>query len=428
MNSESQEIGLVITGNEVAVVGTSTDLVQRLLQELAVRPEWVQQAKRATIDAVLGATGLRSPDQASVVGTTFTMTAESAALLQRYQQYNPDGPVAGIIRGAKGRIVSTAKFEPAQVNPMVVSNVAALSAAAALKAALADLEQLVEAMDIKLDRLLADNRAQALGDVQGVTLVLEKAYTLYEETGRVTETTWAQVCNHSTSLNQSTSHALNQLDLIADSLTAGTASEKSDAIKLASRTEINSWLVLLAACQANQDRFDALEIAHVLKTEPEEVDHHRKAIETASDRRRAYAAQRLQRLNDAVSTTANINDFSRVISPLRSKSTLDAAEEIQQSVFQFAEIYSMEGLVYGTVERETWRKSLGDLTSQTRMLASNAVNSVPGAVGKAAPQVQRLREVQRSLPKWPKRAKGEAIPVLEAAEERKEISPPPDTP
>ncbi len=303
MEQQSEELGLVITGNDVAVVG-NTDIVQKFMQELAVSPELRQKAKRATIDAVAAAAGLGATKGSSTVGATFTMTAESAELLKKYSEFNPDGPVAGVIRGAKGRIASTARFEPAQMNPMVVSNVAALSAAAALKAALADLEQLVEAMDIKLDRLLSDNRARALGDVQGITLVLEKAYALYEETGRVSETTWAQVSGHSTSLAQSSSYALNQLDAIVDSLTTGSATEQSDAIKLACRTEIQSWLVLLAACQANQDRFDVLEIAHVVKSEPHEVKHHVRAIETAAARRREFTAQRLQKLNDAVSTTA----------------------------------------------------------------------------------------------------------------------------
>lgn len=427
MELENQELGLVITGNEVAVAG-SADIVQRFMQELAIRPESVQKAKRATIDAVAAAAGLSALTGSSVVGTTFTMATDSAQLLEKYKKFNPDGPVAGIIRGAKGRIASTAKFEPTQMNPMAMSNVAALSAAAALKAALADLEQLVEAMDIKLDRLLSDNRAQALGDVQGVTLVLEKAYALYEETGRVSETTWAQVSGHSTSLAQSSSYALNQLDVIVDSLTTGSTAERADAIKLASRTEIQSWLVLLAACQANQDRFDALEIAHVAKAEPEEIEHHVRAIESATARRRQFTAERLQKLNDTVSTTASINDFSRVVSPLRSKSTLDAAEAIQHTVARFATIYGLEDLVYEAVERESWRKSFTDLTAQTRQLVGTAASSVPGAVGKAKPQVQKLRDIEFSRPKWIKRTKNEQQKELDAAEEQQAITPPRDTP
>lgn len=422
MEHQSQELGLVITGSEVAVVGT-TDIVQKFMQELAVRPELGRKAKRATIEAVAAAVGLSSVAGSSVVGSsvvgeTFTMTEESAKLLHQYSQFNKDGAVAGIIRGAKGRIVSTAKFEPAQMNPMVMSNVAALSAAAALKAALADLEQLVEAMDIKLDRLLSDNRAQALGDVQGVTLVLEKAFALYEETGRVSETTWAQVSGHSTSLAQASSYALNQLDVIVDSLAAGSTSERADAIKLASRTELQSWLVLLAACQANQDRFDALEVAHVAKNEPLEVEYHVRAIEASAARRRDFTAQRLQKLNDAVESTATINDFSRVISPLRSKTTLDAAEAIQATVAKFATVYGLESLVYGTVERESWRKSLTDLTVQTRQLVGTAASSVPGAVGKARPQVQKLREIEFSRPGWIKRTKDDKPKELDGPEEQ----------
>ncbi|RJT78018.1 hypothetical protein D6T63_13800 [Arthrobacter cheniae] len=427
MDQPTQDLGLFVSGNEVAVVG-ETDVVQRFMNELAVRPELGQKAKRPTIEAVAAATGLSTLAGSSLGGTTFTMTADSAELLKKYSQFNPDGPVAGIIRGAKGRIASTAKFEPAQMNPMVVSNVAALSAAAALKAALADLEQLVEAMDIKLDRLLSDNRAQALGNVQGVTLVLEKAYALYQETNRISETTWAQVSTHSTVLGQSTSYALNQLDAIADSLSKGSTAERSDAITLASGTELQTWLVLLAACQANQERFDALEIAHVTKSEPEEVSAHMQAISAAAERRRTLTALRLQRLNDAVSATADIHDLARVITPLRARSTLNAAESIQSVVATFAGIYGLEGLVYGAVERESWRKSLTDLTAQTRQLVGSAASSVPGAVGKAKPQVQKLRDIELSRPKWTKRTKDKKPKELDAPEEQQAINPLRDTP
>lgn len=427
MEQQGEELGLFISGNEVAVVG-STDAVQGFMRELAVRPEVAQKAKRATVQAVAAIAGLSAITESSAIGTTFTMTADSAELLKRLGQFNPDGPVGGIIRGAKGRIASTARFEPAQMNPMVMSNVAARSAAAALKAALADLEQLVEAMDIKLDRLLSDNRAHALGDVQGVTLVLEKAYALYEETGRVSETTWAQVSGHSTSLAQSSSHALNQLDVIVDSLTNGSAAERADAIKLASRAELQSWLVLLAACQANQDRFDALEVTHVSKTEPHETEHHVRAIRTAAARRRELTSQRLQKVNDAVRSTATINDLSRVVSPLRSRSTLDAAETIQATVASFATIYGLENLVYGTVERESWRKSLTDLTAQTRQIVGTAASSVPGVVGKARPQVRKLREIEFSRPKWSTRTKDDKPKGVDASQEREAISPPPDMP
>lgn len=413
MAHEDQELGLFVSGSEVSVVGSS-DLVQKFVQELAVHPEAMQKAKRSTIEAIASVAGLSTLAGSTPAGATFTMTKESAELLGKWREFNPEGPVAGLIRGAKGRIASTAKFEPAQMNPMAVSNVAALSAAAALKAALADLEQLVEAMDIKLDRLLSDNRAEALGDVQGVTLVLEKAYSLYEDTGRVSDTTWTQVSHHSTALGQSSAYALNQIDAIVDSLETGSASERADAIKMASRSELQSWLVLLAACGANQDRFDALEISRVGKSEPEELESHLRAIETAAARRRNLTAQRLQKLNDAVTHSAAINDLSRVINPLRSKGTLDSAEAIQATVAAFASIYGLEKLVYGAVERETWRKSLNDLTAQTRQILGSATNSVPGAVERARPQLQRLREIEFSRPAWPKRAKTRQVKELEA--------------
>lgn len=71
------------------------------------------------------------------------------------------------------------------MNPLVMSNLATLTATMALRSAVAQLEELAQAMDVKLDRLLEDNRAKALGDVQGLTHVLLRAFELYEETGKI---------------------------------------------------------------------------------------------------------------------------------------------------------------------------------------------------------------------------------------------------
>lgn len=428
MDLQNQDLGIFVSGNEAAVVG-NTDLVQKFMNELAVSPSIAATAKKATLDALAAVTGI-SAVTSGMAGKTFTLSAESAELLNKYRHFNTagNGPMTGLIRGAKGRIVANAKFEPAQMNPMAVSNVAALSAAAALKAALADLEQLVEAMDIKIDRLLADSRAQALGDVQGMTQVMEKAYSLYEETGRLSETMWAQVSFHSTSLAQSSSYALNQLDLIADSLTVGNATEKADAVKYASEAELRSWLVLLAACQVNQTRMDTLEIVHAAKSAPDDLQHHINAVERAAAKRHEMAGLRLQKLNDAIGEVAEINDFSRVISPLRSKSTLNAVETIHQTIGQFATIYGLDGLVYGTVERESWRKSLSDLTNQTRTAIGTAASSVPGAVGKAKPQVRKLRAIEFGRPKWPQKSGAKEQAALESADNAEEINQPLDTP
>lgn len=412
MIEQSQELGIFVSGSEAAVVG-NTDLVQKFMDELSIKPDLAGNAKKATLDAVAAVAGL-SAIGSSMAGKTFTLTAESADLVEKFRHFAPDGPMAGVIRGAQGRIVGHAKFEPAAMNPMAMSNVATLSAAAALKAALADLEQLVEAMDIKLDRLLSDNRAKALGDIQGITQVLEKAYSLYDETGRISETTWAQVSGHATALAQASSHALNQLDVIADSLKTGSAGERSDAAKHASESELRSWLVLLAACQANQTRLDTLEIVHASRSAPEDLEHHRAAVTRAAAHRHELAGLRLQRLNDAVADTASINDFSRVVNPLRSRSTLNAVENILKIVRQFATIYGLENLVYGTVERESWRKSLSDLTGQTRQVLGSVAQAVPETVGKAKPQIKKLGEIDLGRPKWPRRAKVDEPKHLEA--------------
>lgn len=394
MENRNGDIGLILSGQELAVVGAD-DAVRRFLGELQLNPDAGRTAKKATLDAVAAATGL-STLSAGLAGQTYTLTADSAKALSKLQEYNVDGSgtLAGVIRGAKGQIATHARFEPTQLNPVVVSNLATLAAVAALRAAIADLEKVVEAMDVKIDRLLADNRAKAMGEVQGITHVLTKVYALYEETGLVSETAWAQVSGHSTALAQSLSYALNQLDAITESLGARSAVDRASAAQLASDTELREWLVLLAACQANHARLDALEIAHAAQASEGAFEAHVKAVRDAAAHRKEMTGLRLQKLNDAVSTAADVKDLNRVLNPLRTRSTLDAAENIQRMVQEFAKIYGLENLVYGTVERESWRKSLGDLGAMTRGVIGSSAASVPQILNQVKPPAQALRAVK----------------------------------
>lgn len=257
----------------------------------------------------------------------------------------------------------------------------------ALRSAVAQLEDLAQAMDVKLDRLLEDNRAQALGDVQGVTQVLLRAFELYEETGKITDTAWSQVAGHATALAQSSSHALAQIGILTQSLDARSISDKASAAELIADKELRSWLVILAACQANQQRLETLELAHLRQRDPEAVEAHAASIQRSAFRREQAATNGLQSLRDALTSAANVSDFNRVRSPQKSRSLLDSAESALRLIRVFAEIYGLEDLLHNEVERETWRKSLADLAKNTTTAVSSVAKAVPVGIAKAGGDV-----------------------------------------
>jgi hypothetical protein len=66
---------------------------------------------------------------------------------------------------------------------------------------------------------------------------------------------------------------------------------------------------------------------------------------------------------------------------------LDSAESASRLIGTFAEIYSLDGLLQGKLERETWRKSLSDFAKTTTSAVSSVTKAVPVGIAKASGDV-----------------------------------------
>ena len=381
--SETTEVGIHVSGDAAVLTG-DRGLVESLMAKLDIDSTHVDRLGQGSADLLAQATGVAAV-AAAIDGSWVQLTPESTRRLAELAQFNlsQDGLFSGVFRGSMGRIDSFAQFTTGGMNPVAMANLATLTATMALRRAVAQLEELAEAMDVKLDRLLDDNRAKALGDVQGLTVVLTRAFELYEATGRISETAWSQIAGHATSLAQASSHALAQINTMTQTLNAKSLAEKASAAEAIAAKELRSWLVILAAAQANQQRLETLELVHVRQHDPDAVEAHAAAIRSAAANRSTAVTARVQELVDALTAAANVSDFNRVRSPQKSKMLLDSAERAVGLIGVFAQIYGLDGLTTGEVERESWRKSLTDFAKTTGNVVSSGARAVPVGIAKA---------------------------------------------
>jgi hypothetical protein len=380
--SETTEVGIHVSGDAAVLTG-DRGLVESLMAKLDIDSTHVDRLGQGSADLLAQATGVAAV-AAAIDGSWVRLTPESTRRLAELAQFNlsQDGLFSGVFRGSMGRIDSFAQFTTGGMNPVAMANLATLTATMALRRAVAQLEELAEAMDVKLDRLLDDNRAKALGDVQGLTVVLTRAFELYEATGRISETAWSQIAGHATSLAQASSHALAQIATMTQTLNAKSLAEKASAAESIAAKELRSWLVILAAAQANQQRLETLELVHVRQHDPDAVEAHAAAIRSAAANRSTAVTARVQELVDALTAAANVSDFNRVRSPQKSKMLLDSAERAVELIGVFAQIYGLDGLTTGEVERESWRKSLTDFAKTTGNVVSSGARAVPVGIAK----------------------------------------------
>ena len=313
------------------------------------------------------------------------MTSESYARLQDLGGFQMDtqGLISGVLRGDRGHIDRFLKFDAVGgVNPLMVSNAATLAATMALRSVIAQLESLVESMGVKLDVLLQDNRSASIGDVQGLTSRLSKAYSLYEKTGRISETVWGQIAGHDLALAQAESTARNHVDNLAVSVSKGSFAARADEVHRVAEGELQHWLVILAAVQANRQRLDVLELAHLRERDPNAVAAHAEEARASLEERRRLLTQSVQRLSNALASTADVGDASRVRNPLRSRKLILEAEQSLRIISAFVESTEIDVTVTGDFELEPWRKSLSDLAKGTAADARAVAAAVPRGVNR----------------------------------------------
>ena len=385
MIHDSSDVEIVLSTNGALVAGPD-EAVAALLARLDIPTtsvEPVGQSVKSMFADLTSAAALSS----AVDPRWVRMTSESYGRMQELGgfQLSADGLISGVLRGDMGRIDSILKFDLAGgMNPAMLAQTAAMAQTMALRHAIDQLESLVETMDVKLDVLLEDNRTAAIGDVQGLTFVLSRAYAMYEKTGRITETAWSQVAGHASALAQAEAKARGHIDSVAASLGSRTFNERADAIHRAADGELQHWLVILAAVDVNQQRLDVLEVAHLRERDADAVIAHAEEARTSLEGRRRMLTDTVQRLSDALAIAGDVSDANRVRNPLRSRKLIHEAEHALKLVSAFAEVTGLD-VTASELERETWRKSVADLAKGTVSEARAVVTAVPQ-------EINRLRE------------------------------------
>lgn len=256
-----------------------------------------------------------------------------------------------------------------------------LAAAIAIRSALHSLEVQLESIDAKLDTVLRDTRNEALGNIQGTTFILEKAFGYFEETGELTPTLWDQVAGQAAALSQMHAVALNHIDALADGLNAKSFGKRLDGARNAASGELQHWLIITAVALTNMVRMDSLEIVH--GATGDRAGAHIRHVEQARDRRLELTRSKVQKLADAAAKASKVDTLSRVANPFELPKLYDAVSEIQRLLVVFSEAYGMPATE--AFERKEWHTSLLDLGHAAGSAVAGAVGAAAGSVA-AAPK------------------------------------------
>lgn len=150
--------------------------------------------------------------------------------------------LSGVLRGDKGRIIKHLKFEDlakgAALTPAAPAVMGAMATQYALEAALDDITAYLETIDLKLDQLLKQRKTETLGQIGGVSLAIDEAAAILDETGTVSPVTWSKVQATSLALQTMQAEAVAQLQAVAENVTTagGDVDKAAKALEQGLRT------------------------------------------------------------------------------------------------------------------------------------------------------------------------------------------------
>lgn len=362
---------------ESALVAGSPDSIAELFRKLDVPAETTSKLGTAVTEMLAVAGGLTGlAGQGNVSGNSFQMTADSYAKYVELAGSTKEraGIVAGVLRQPDGTIDTVVELvKSSRLSPATMANLPVLAATVAIRSAIHSLELQLESIEAKLDTVLRDTRNEALGNIQGTTFILEKAFGYFEETGALTPTLWDQVSGQAAALSQMHAVALNHIDTLTEGLKAKSFGKRLDSAKNAAAGELQHWLIITAVALTNMVRMDSLEIVHGAGSDPAGI--HARHVEQAKERRLELTRSKVQSLADAATEASKVDTFTRVANPFEMPKLYDALSEIQRLLKVFSEAYDLPATE--ALERKEWHTSLFDL-------GHAAGNTVAGVVGAAA--------------------------------------------
>lgn len=313
-------------------------------------------------------------------GRWLKMDEATARTLRKHVGTN--SVVTGVIRGAKGRSVKHMNFEAVGLfTPAAPAALAAVAAQQAIQASLAEITAYLETIDAKLDRLVKQRKVEVLGAMGGISLAIDEAISIEQQTGVVSSVTWSKVQGNATALQSILAESLAQLTDVVDRI-RGDAGDVDDLAKTLKEcaADVEFWLGVLARSLAMQDRQYLIELSRVQAAEVDSLDDHREGIFLARQARRERISKALSSIAAEVQASAQLTHAQRVANPFSSRAVTTGANQIIERISAIARRLDID-VSAGSAEDVRW-------TQAARGLAGDAA----GGVAAVAQRTKERRE------------------------------------
>lgn len=337
-------VELISDGESLLVLGDDRRSVERFLQSKGLLEQAHQLGRRQLVPALRSSAEAVKTISDAVAESSLWLkiTPESAEAIEEFGL--TDSGVSGVawaIAGTRGNIKEWLKVDTtkrAQVaNPGVLSGAAGMLSQAAREQEAAQLRDLLDSLDQKLDMVLRGQRDDLLGDLDGIERQIRVSRKRVETEGDIDALTWSTLFGTSVGLRQVQAKALLKLQGVAADLEGLQRFGDLNHRLQEAKGEVHQWLSVVSRCVIALDELAVLELDYCAVLDPDRLDARRATLdyERQDDRlelERGIAVL-MQRMDEAAKT-ANENKLLHLRGVPMALDSIEEARNLVQRVYE----------------------------------------------------------------------------------------------
>jgi len=357
-------IELISDGENLLVLGDDRRGVEGFLRSRGLLESAREVSRHQLVPALRSSADLVKTlsDAAAESSLWLKITPESAEAIKKYGLTDSGTPgIAYAMAGRRGDIKEWIKVNSAThsrvTNPGALSGAAGLLSQTAHEQEAAQLGELLESLDQKLDQVIRGQKDDILGDLAGIERQIRITRNRLDQEGELDSLTWSGLFGTALGLRQVQGKALLKLQGIAEDLGSlkrfgDLRSRLDDA-----RGEVQQWLSVVARCVKALDELTVLELDYCAVLAPERLDERRLTLDRERQDDRIFLDQEIAVLLQRMDAAAKVANQNKIFHAQGVPKAFESIESVRVAVKQ---VYDAVGLDvdWDTVDPVQWLEAI----------------------------------------------------------------------
>ena len=348
-SNDEGDVELVSDGENLLVIGDNRRSVEGFLRAQGLLEKAIDFGSRRLVPALHASAEMvqKISDAAAESGLWVKLTPESADFIKKFGLTDTGVPgVAHAMVGPRGSIKKWLQIDTTTgakvANPAALSGVAGALTQAAREQEAAQLRQLLEKLDQKLDQVLRGQRDDILGDLAGIEREIRAGMLTRTMEGSVDVLTWSKLAGASLQSRQVQSKAVLKLGGIADDLERHRNVGDLNAQLLHAKDEVRMWLAAVARCAAALNELAILELTYYAAIAPDQVNSKRLSLDAARHDDQAELYEGIAGLIQRMDKAENFANQNKILHLRGVPNAIRSIEDTKTLVRTFYEALGVE--------------------------------------------------------------------------------------